>query len=192
MSIKDKKLLYHLTSLENFESILSYGLLARNDIERFDDVADSGIINFRRENNLTRYVPFHFFANNPFDGRVQKDFPDKEFIYICIYREFAKSNKFSIIPKHPRAIKPLVLYSYTEGYEIIEWDIMDKRDYLDENCRHICMAECLSPNKINHNHFSHVYVRNEEIKSYIDQLCLNILQYPPTFRVNVNASMFVD
>lgn len=190
MCIRDKKLLYHLTSLNNLEYILDDGLLARNNIEEFDDVADSDIIAFRQTNDLTKYVPFHFFTKNPFDGKVQKNCPDIEFIYICISREFAKNNNFKIIPKHPIAMKPLKLYDYVEGYEIIEWDIMDKRDYSDVNCKHICMAECLSPNTINSNNFSHIFVKNENVKNYIERLC-NHLEISYNFYINVNPNMFV-
>ncbi|MEH1986779.1 DarT ssDNA thymidine ADP-ribosyltransferase family protein [Nostoc sp.] len=192
MSIKNQKLLYHLTSLDNFESILTYGLLARNDIRDFDDVAESDIINFRKDKNLTQYVPFHFFARNPFDGRVQKNFPDKQFIYVCVTREFAKKNNFLIIPKHPKTIKKLIIYNYLEGYEMIEWDLMDKRDYLDDNCRHVCMAECLSPGKISHTHFSHVFVRSKEIKTIINQMYLDIWRNSSNFYIEVNPYMFTD
>ena len=190
MSIRDQKLLYHLTSLNNLESILNEGLLARNNIEDFDDVAESDIITFRQANNLTQYVPFHFFAKNPFDGKVQKKFSDTEFIYICIYREFAKNNNFKIIPKHPNAMRPLKLYDYVEGYEMIEWDIMDKRDYSDDNCKHICMSECLSPKTINHNHFSHIFVRNEYVENEIKRMCDHYeLSYD--FYIKTNPDMFV-
>ncbi|MDZ8053867.1 MAG: DarT ssDNA thymidine ADP-ribosyltransferase family protein [Aulosira sp. ZfuVER01] len=192
MSIKNQKLLYHLTSLDNFESILNNGLLARNNIGDFDDVAELDIINFRKEKNLTRYVPFHFFAKNPFDGRVQKNFPDKEFIYICVKRDFAKNNNFLIIPKHPRAMKSLILYEYLEGYQMIEWDIMDKRDYADDNCRHICMAECLSPKTISHSDFSHIFVRSQDTQDFINEICSYILGDLPNFYVNVNPNMFID
>ncbi|MEH1942806.1 MAG: DarT ssDNA thymidine ADP-ribosyltransferase family protein [Nostoc sp.] len=192
MSIKNQKLLYHLTSLDNLESILTYGLLARNDIIDFDDVAESDIIIFRKDKNLTQYVPFHFFARNPFDGRVQKNFPDKQFIYVCVSREFAKENNFLIIPKHPRTMKNLIVYDYLEGYEMIEWDLMDKRDYSDDNCRHVCMAECLSPSKISHTNFSQVFVKSKEIKTIVNQICLDILRYSPGFYINVNSNMFID
>jgi len=194
MSYKDKKLLYHLTSLNNLECILKYGLLARNVIEDFDDVAESDIITFRQANNLTQYVPFHFFAKNPFDGRVQINFPNKEFIYICISREFAKNNNFKIIPKHPNAMRPLKLYDYVEGYEMIEWDTMDKRDYSDDNCKHICMAECLSPNTINPNNFSHIFVKDEDVKNYIEGMCEPSEPYEPSynFYINTNPDMFVN
>jgi hypothetical protein len=191
MSIKSKKLLYHLTSLDNLESILLNGLLSRNDIDGFDDVADLEIIDFREKNNLTQYIPFHFFARNPFDGRVQKNYPSKEFIYICIPRDFASKNNFKIIPRHPNSMKNLILYDYLDGYELIEWDKMDERDYSDRDCRHICMAECLSPNRIYPQDFSNIFVRTDDIKEFVRESSMNILNNCP-FYINVNPHMFVD
>lgn len=191
MSIKNQKLLYHLTSLDNLESILLYGLLARTYIDDFDDVADVEIIDFREKTNLTQYIPFHFFAKNPFDGRVQKNYPGKEFIYICVSRDFAKRNNFKIIPRHPNSMTNLTLYDYSEGYEIIEWDIMDRRDYSDRNCRQICMAECLSLSRINPQDFSHVFVRTNDIEEFIREQCMQILDSCP-FYINVNPYMFLE
>jgi len=68
--IRNQKLLYHLTSTNNLQSILNQGFLSRDRLIAFDDVAEPDIIEFRGQNNLNKYVPFHFFANNPFDGRV--------------------------------------------------------------------------------------------------------------------------
>ena len=39
----------------------------------FSDVADCDILESRRVFDLDTMVPFHFFARNPFDGRVQED-----------------------------------------------------------------------------------------------------------------------
>mgnify|MGYP003642161748 CR=1 FL=1 len=39
----------------------------------FSDVADCDILESRRGFDLDTMVPFHFFARNPFDGRVQED-----------------------------------------------------------------------------------------------------------------------
>jgi hypothetical protein len=191
MSINNQKLLYHLTSLDNLESILSYGLLSRTDINDFDDVADLEIIDFRERNNLTQYIPFHFFARNPFDGRVQKNYPDKEFIYICVSRDFAKRNNFKILPRHPNSMRNLTLYDYSEGYEIIEWDIMNRRDYSERDCRHICMAECLSPSRISPQDFSNVFVRTDDIEEFVREQCMEILDSYP-FYINVNPHMFVE
>lgn len=190
MSYKDGKLLYHLTSVSNLESIISLGLLSRNNVKYFDDVADQEIIDFRRENNLNDLVPFHFFAKNPFDGRVMKDNPHKEFIYICIHRDFAKANNFKIIPKHPKSMETLKLYDYREGIEIIDWNTMDIRDYVGNNyCKQVCMAECLSEKTINPVNFFSFFVKTELTEKHLLSLHKRILKWEP-FRVNVRPNMF--
>jgi hypothetical protein len=72
--IRDGRLLYHLTVLENLESILRHGLQPRCEPSNgeFDDVADSEILDSRANHNLDSYVLFHFFAKNPFDYGVQR------------------------------------------------------------------------------------------------------------------------
>ncbi|MEP0868603.1 DUF4433 domain-containing protein [Trichocoleus desertorum AS-A10] len=191
MSIKSKKLLYHLTSLDNLLSILENGLLARNELEKFDDVADPDLIDFSAEHGLTKYIRFHFFSQNPFDGDVQKRNPEKEFIYICIHREFAKKSNFKIIPRHPKSMNVLTLYDYTEGIDLIEWDIMDQRDYLDRNCRNICMAECISPVSIMPTEFHSIYVRDDDLEEYVRDMANEIIGAIP-FHINVNPCMFLD
>ena len=190
MSIRNQKLLYHLTSLDNLASILADGLLSRDDIAQFDDVAEPEIIGFRTTNNLTKYVPFHFFSKNPFDGKVQRAYSDKEFVYICVQRTFAEKNNFKIIPKHPSSMNPLVLYDYSEGMNVIDWETMDRRDYSNQSCKNICMAECLSPSRINPRDFYCIYVRTKEAEDYVRYQIQNILGSIP-FYVNVNENMFV-
>jgi hypothetical protein len=191
MSIRDQKLLYHLTSLNNLESILENGLISREEIDIFDDVANSEIITFRKLNGLNDYIPFHFFTRNPFDGRVQIDYPFKEFIYITVHRNYAEENNFKIIPIHPKAMRPLILYDYEEGFNLIDWDIMDTKNYHDEDCKHICMAECLSPRAIQPDEFQSIFVKTPETKEIVEEACMDIFGRVP-FWVNVNRSMFVE
>lgn len=47
-NIRDQKLLYHLTSLENLGSILRNGLKPRAQLREFEDVADAEILRKRR------------------------------------------------------------------------------------------------------------------------------------------------
>nr|WP_051514417.1 DarT ssDNA thymidine ADP-ribosyltransferase family protein [Nitrincola nitratireducens] len=58
------KLLYHLTALDNLESILQNGLQSRAALQenKFEDVADSEILKSRQQHGLDQFVPFHFFA----------------------------------------------------------------------------------------------------------------------------------
>lgn len=190
--IRDKQLLYHLTSLDNLGKILRRGLLPRGQLCKFDDVASQEIIDFRRDAGLNDYVPFHFFSKNPFDGRVQKDYPEKIFIYICVNRTYARNHDFKILTMHPIALGPdFVLHNYDEGMNCIDWDTMEKTDYHNDYCRHVCMAECLCDHAIDSDDFSHVFVRTELVKDHVERKCNEILGYIP-FNVNVNYYMFVE
>lgn len=62
--IKNGRLLYHLTALENLASILQHGLKPRCDLnnDEFNDVADGEILDSRANHSLDNFVPFHFFA----------------------------------------------------------------------------------------------------------------------------------
>lgn len=104
-NIKDQKLLYHLTCLDNVPSILDQGLLPRSKVDRFTDVADSEIIRSRQDLHLEHKVPFHFFAGNPFDGRVQKDHPGKQFVLFTVHRDVAAGNNWEVIPCHPPCLR---------------------------------------------------------------------------------------
>ncbi|GMT48871.1 MAG: hypothetical protein IEMM0008_0410 [bacterium] len=190
-SIKDKKLLYHLTSLENIDLILKDGLCSRNSSKQFVDVGEPDIIKFREEKGLNDYIPFHFFCGNPFDGAVlkSKTHSDKDFIYICIYRDNAKKENFKIIPMHPNSMKPLQLYDYSEGFDLIEWDKMELRDYSDQKCKHICMAECLSQKTIPSNQFFCIYVQNKKVQSDVSSKYREIHEQNPSFHINVNSDM---
>lgn len=174
MSIKDGKLIYHLTDINNIENIIQMGLLSRKTlIERgmvFEDVAEPEILQFRKLHDLDEYVPFHFFARNPFDGRVQKSYPDSEFAYLCMSRDKARELQFEIIPRHPLNMAPFMMYTYEDGMEIIEWDKMERRDYSDKECKEICMAECVHKGDVDINDIFSINVKTEENKAYVESI----------------------
>lgn len=190
MSVSEGKLLYHLTQLDNMETIFQYGLLSRNEmISRsfeFIDVADPEIIQFRKDNGLNDYVPFHFYPKNPFDGRVQKNNTDCRFAYICVHREIARQNDFKIIPRHPKSMNVFQMFDYDLGFNQIEWNVMDnweQRDYHDDNIRNICMAECVTKGIIELDMIHSIGVSCEEDKKYIEQL---VQKYNVKNRIFIN------
>jgi len=195
--IKDGKLLYHLTALSNIESILKYGLKPRANLtEVFKDVAEQDIIDFRNSNNISNLVPFHFFAGIPFSGRVQKDHPSEEFVYITVHRDVAKrkDNNFKIFPTHPKHMKPLEIFDYEEGFEKIDWNLMETRDYSNTECKETCMAECVAlhssvPSKAFHS----IIVKSIEVKNYLEKLCQKIYNKDckQTFYIDVEEWRFV-
>lgn len=191
MSIKDRKTLYHLTKLDNLDNILEYGLISRKLlIDKglyFEDVADSEIINFRSEMNLEQYVPFHFYPHTPFDWVVQNNNPNDDFIYICISKEIAEYNNFNIIPMHPLSMNPFHIYGYNEGIEAINWELMNKRDYNNPECKSVCMAECITNLIVPYNVFQSIAVKNSDIKKIVED---KIKKYKE--KNNITKSIYID
>ena len=181
-SIKDQKLLYHLTSVENLDGIFRDGLKPRAGLSGFKDVADAEILKKRQALQLDNYVPFHWFAKNPFDGSVQRSRPEAQFVLISVYRSTAKQYGWKVIPRHPLAGDSIQLLDYEQGFEAIEWNVMSSRDYLDPHCKSICMAECLAPGVVKPDAFFKIFTPSEEV----DALCVAKLQ---TADVNVQTSV---
>ncbi|MFT6653627.1 MAG: hypothetical protein ACJAWI_000370 [Marinomonas primoryensis] len=164
--IEEQALLYHLTDIENLESIFEYGLLSREELNQSDkigytDVADQEIIKKRKELGLESHVPFHFFTKNPFDYAAVRGNADKEFVLIALRRTIAKSKNWKIVTRHPLASSGVEVLSYDEGMEAINWDCMNKRNFMeDDECKSICMAECLSPKPVSARDFLIIAVKN--------------------------------
>lgn len=186
--VKDENMIFHLTSLENLDSILEKGLLCRKDLENeFDDVANPNMICSREREELEKYVPFHFFPRNPFDGDVFSHHPEKEFIYIGIAKKKARSKGFKVIPTHPMSMSEFKIYDFDEGIEVIDWETMNKRDYKEEVCKHVCMAECIYEGKIEPYNFTSIYVRDEAIQKIVQPKVQKYLNDN-----NLNKQIFVN
>lgn len=165
------KLLYHITHIDNISSILKNGLLYREELNRrgmynFRDIADHEII-AKRENyksRLSKYVPFHFFAKNPFDCAVCNKYDSKNLVIITIRRELHKTKKMFVIPSHPLDTHTPEIYNYDDGFEKINWNILDmqgNRDYNNPEIKKACMAECLIENIVKPTEFFKLYVKDE-------------------------------
>ena len=186
--IKDQKLLYHLTSLKNLESVLSAGLQPRSKLEGFQDVADHEILQKREALGLENYVPFHWFARNPFDGGVQSARRGETFVVITVQRTLASSLNWKIIPRHPLANDSIHLMDYAAGFQAIDWETMNRRDYHDPHSKSVCMAECLSPTTVLVNQFFAVYVANSAVESQVRSIAT---QLKLGLGVEVNKYMFL-
>ena len=160
------KLLYHMTRLENMPSILQHGLLSRRILlERgytFADSANQEILVKRDLLNspLSQYVPFHFYAKNPFDGKVCEIFGSENMVIITIRRSLHERSNFYIIPTHPLDRSNPSIYPYDEGFNMIDWPTLNRasnRDYHNDEIRKKCMAECLVPDMVQTEDFFLVY-----------------------------------
>jgi hypothetical protein len=190
--IENQKLLYHLTAVDNIESILRDGLQARANVQDFTDVAEQDIIDFRNQEGISDLIPFHFFLGTPFAGAVQVKHSTKEFVYITLHRDIAKENNFKIFPTHPKHMNTLKAYDYEEGMKEIDWELMNKRDYSDYECKEVCMAECVAPFKaILPNAFHSIIVKSEDTKKYIEELCKEIFEKECNFFIDVKPEWFI-
>lgn len=183
-NVKNGKLLYHLTKLENLESILNNGLLSRKIVKDnnigFKDVADSEIITKRTKLGLDKYTPFHFHPYSAFDVAVKNNYQE-EFIYICITRELAEYNNFKILPMHPLTAEECILYDYKEGFSKIDWETMQRVGTVDDYSKHVKMAECLTELVIPAKHFQSICVKNDETKKKVEDMLIEngISEKPP-------------
>ena len=183
--VRNKKLLYHLTKIENLESIICNGLQSRQCViankMQVTDVADSEIITKRQQWDLDKYIPFHFHPYSAFDYAVKGTYGNEGFVYICIKRAFAEYNNFKILPMHPLSLQECKIYDYKQGMDAIDWDAMETLGTDDEYCRNVKMAECLAECGIPAELFQCVYVPNEAVKEYVEMLLrkYGITEQPP-------------
>lgn len=187
--IKAGKLLYHLTKLDNLDSILENGLAPRRLIieedVKFADVANPDIISKRNIMELDNYTPFHFHPYSAFDVAVKKKYNDEEFFYICVTRKLARDNEFKISSKHPLTADDYILMDYDEGFENIDWGTMHTRGTVDNYSKQVKMAECLTNLVIPVNCFHSIAVRNNKIKSFVEQKLIEFdIKTPPPY-INV-------
>lgn len=191
---KTGKILYHLTKLDNLESIIKNGLLPRKAVLeqriKFGDIANAEIISKRTELGLDSYTPFHFHPYSAFDVVVKHTYQGHNMIYLCLDRELAKKNHFKILPIHPLSLDECVLYEYEEGFEKIDWNTMMEKNRTDEYAKHVKMAECLTEKVIPINFFKCIYVPSEEVKEKtLDILNENGVDFPPPY-INVKSIWF--
>ena len=172
MKIKDGKLLYHLTHIDNLDSIIENGLLSRNQVIQRgmlnQDIANPDILESRQLNHLDDYVLFHFYPNTAFDNAVRYKYGAENFVYIAVYRSYAEYSNFKIIPRHPLNGE-FELCDYNEGMNIIDWETMERRmddiapsaqDYAKE----VKMAECISSDSIFPQDFAYIYCNERHVE----------------------------
>ena len=101
-----------------------------------------------------------------------------------------QKNNFKILPKHPLSLTEYQLYNYEEGFRLIDWDTMTKVGAVDEDAKHIKMAECLSDKVLPVESFACLYVATDDVKEYVKELLRkNGIQFPPPY-VNVMSQWF--
>lgn len=188
-------LLYHITHIDNVQSILNNGLLSRKNLNEnlkaYIDIADPQIISSRDcyKESLSKYVLFHFFAKNPFDYAVSHKYGSENLVIITINRNLAQKNDFKIIPSHPLDSDIPDILPYQEGFKKIKWDILDNamnRDYSNPEIKKACMAECVMEYIVQPEVFAYIYVKTEKAKNKILEM-----DNAHKVKISVNQNMFL-
>lgn len=185
MSIRDGKLLYHLTPVDSLESIIRFGLRSRDDLDamsiNFIDTANQEILRERERLGLSQYIPFHFHIHTAYDTAVKHEHCDKDFAYICLHRDFARRMNYRILPIHPASNEKPVLFDYEEGLTAIDWEIMELTITEAQNAgvdlryhKQVRMAECLAFSPVSVSCFQSINVPNEETRRYVLNLLASI------------------
>ncbi len=171
---RTKLLVYHITALDNLESIFTKGLLSREALNGVEmvDVADPEILAKRKTLGLLKFVPFHFFSKNPFAWTARSNRPGHPFVYISVARALAKAKGYKILTKHPLAITTSSCgpFDFDEGYAKINWDHMDSRQFQEDDCKASCLAECLAPDKVIPSDFHSLYTFDAATKVAVERL----------------------
>lgn len=192
--VEQGKLLYHLTAVENLESIFKHGLASRSKLAMLElshkDIADCDILKVRQMLHLDACVPFHFLPKNPFSASVIKAHPDTKFCYIMVYRIFAREHGFKIVPSHPLADhqwtkKPVVLLDYDKGIRAIDWQTMNNKDYSKGDYKTTSMAECLSRETVQAKDFHSIAVKNQDTELRVRALATKVFGSKLPFYINV-------
>lgn len=188
--VSEGNLLYHVTALNNLQSILEHGLLSRNDAIAsrllVKDVANSEIIEKRKELGILDCVPFHFFEPTPFTGAIFKAHPNTAFCTITVARKIARNNGWRICPLHPLSLSSRdMILDYDTGIQAMKWDIINSRDYHNQECKVACMAECLAPSPVPPSMFLSIFVANDIIKLQVEQMANKTIAHR-SFYIDIN------
>ena len=92
---------------------------------------------------------------------------------ITLKRKLHKKNVFFIIPSHPLDCEEPNIYPYSEGFQLIRWDILDMesgRDYNNSEIRKACLAECVMEYAIHVKNFFCIYVYDNKARQQIGLL----------------------
>jgi len=185
---KEGNFIYHITPIENLESIIVHGLKPRKSVAEFRDIANPEILQKREEYELEEFTPFHFFSGTPFCGSVQINNKDTEFIYLALKREVAKDMGCLIVPRHPINYDGIPL-DWDTGFDTIDWQTMAIRDYDNHECKEICSAEAIYKGPVKIELFRCIFVKDESTKTNVQAL----LRKHGKYNVFVNISnMFVS
>ena len=208
---RSKYPLYHLSSIENLQSILSEGILSHDlSMEKNPKrVADAGIVEYRKTKTLssgyplTHYANFYFKPENAMLWRILKEAPQKHdnpenIIVFEINLDINQDDIFvsdgncakSSSMIEPVSISTLPAYSAHDIFSSID-EMKTKSSWSgDEELKRKFMAECLIPQKVGVSSIRTIHVQNDVIQEKIHDIIQEKFPNLRNIEVKINSPMF--
>lgn len=176
---------YHMTHLENLESILQNELLSTNEKTRLDikhkNIANHGIQNRRAAMNVTcgpmgtvhDYVPFYFCPREPMLlGLLNSKNLDQQFIiYLAVTIDVVEREDVVFTSASANTNIPPTFYCNPEDLSVLNWNLIDSNKWsFKDDDRHAKMAEMLIHEKVEVSEIGFIIVWNEKIKKIVENL----------------------
>ncbi|PHR85442.1 MAG: hypothetical protein COA59_00300 [Colwellia sp.] len=177
------RFVYHFTSINNLESIISDGLLSTNlKVEKginHQDIANDGIQERRKTMNVTcgpkgvvhDYVPFYFAKRTPMLLSIvkSKNIDQIDIIYLAIPIEKLVARNVVFSDASANTALPPNFFDKTKHLNVLDWNTIDSWSwtYHEDDDRHKKMAEMLVHKKIEITDISHIVVWNKNFKNHV-------------------------
>lgn len=177
--------IFHMTHIDNLESILSHGLLCHNECKRqninYHDIAHQSIQD-RRANmtvpcgaggSVHDYVPFYFSALNPMLlARLNtKSIDQPMMVFIGLKIDALERAGAVFTDASANTTIPPVFFDDLADLDKLSWPLIrnNKWKYSDDE-RHKKMAEALIPHSVKVEDFDTIVVFNNSVKEYVSQM----------------------
>ncbi|MCA1202403.1 type II toxin-antitoxin system toxin DNA ADP-ribosyl transferase DarT [Priestia flexa] len=187
----EEKLLYHITDINNLDSILQQGGLLANSIVKdkgveYENIAHTNIqdrrlttnVPLHPNGNLHEYVPFYFSPRSPMlyaihKGRVEKyEKGQSQIIYLVSRTDIIHNAGLEYVFTDGHAIMWFTeFYKDLKNLDKIDWDVMASHYWSDTpedpDRRRRRQAEFLVHNIVPIDLFLGIAVKNEEMKQKV-------------------------
>jgi len=181
------KYLFHMTHIDNLESILSHGLYSHNNQYQKIDISDNQV-NARRQKaepiyhkSIHAYVPFYFNPKNNMLSR-RRNIQDSIVILVLNRELMLKPN--SVFSDGNASSDATRFYSNFEDLDKINFTCVQTKGYYNsfEDGGRKRMAEVLVPHHVNAQYIKGIICNNPMTKSKIDAITKG--DYPSLIRTS--------
>lgn len=177
---------FHMTDIQNLESIITHGLLSTNKKNELGikhvNIANMSIQNRRatmdvpcgQKGKVHDYAPFYFSSLNPMLlGVLNKKNQDQPFlIFLCLKISKLETLSAVFTDASANTVEPPHFFDNAADLDKLSWELIDSKkwSYAEENERHKKMAEALIYEKVDFSQVDCIVVYNEGVKKHVEEI----------------------